>query len=59
MAWSDAPEAARFRPLPARISTGWNQPRGTRTFQPLAPVRLDAMAAFMHRFNQKGLVKAK
>lgn len=36
------------------ISTGWDQPDGTRTYAPLAPVARDAMAAFMHRFQEKG-----
>ncbi|WP_258073559.1 S-layer homology domain-containing protein [Arthrobacter sp. 08Y14] len=36
------------------ISTGWRQPNGTRTFAPEQPVARDAMAAFMHRFDQRG-----
>ena len=36
------------------ISTGWSQPNGTRTFAPGQAVARDAMAAFMHRFDQRG-----
>ena len=36
------------------ISTGWEASDRTRTFAPLAPVARDAMAAFMHRFHEKG-----
>ena len=36
------------------ISTGWDQPNGTKTYQPGTPVKRDAMAAFMYRFDQKG-----
>lgn len=36
------------------ISTGWVQPDGTRTFAPTAPVKRDAMAAFMYRFAERG-----
>lgn len=38
------------------ISTGWEQPNGTRTFAPVQPVNRDAMAAFMYRFAEKGYV---
>ncbi|MCQ1953937.1 S-layer homology domain-containing protein [Arthrobacter sp. zg-Y238] len=38
------------------ISTGWEQPNGTRTFGPVQPVNRDAMAAFMYRFAEKGYV---
>jgi hypothetical protein len=31
------------------ISGGWAQPDGTRTYRPTAPVRRDAMAAFLYR----------
>ena len=33
-----------------RISTGWLENNGTKTFRPLQPVSRDAMAAFMYRF---------
>lgn len=36
------------------ISTGWEQPNGTRKFAPVEPVARDAMAAFMYRFHEKG-----
>lgn len=36
------------------ISTGWEQPGGTRVYRPVEPVKRDAMAAFMYRFDQKG-----
>ena len=36
------------------ISTGWLQPNGTRAFAPGQAVARDAMAAFMHRFDQRG-----
>lgn len=36
------------------ISTGWQQPNGTRVYKPLEPVKRDAMAAFMYRLDQKG-----
>lgn len=36
------------------ISTGWDGPKGTKTFRPTTPVKRDAMAAFMYRFDQKG-----
>ena len=35
------------------ISTGWSQDNGTKLFRPSEPVRRDAMAAFMYRFDQK------
>lgn len=33
------------------ISTGWAGGSGTSTYRPLNPVKRDAMAAFMHRFD--------
>lgn len=33
------------------ITTGWNEPNGTRTFRPAQPVTREAFAAFLHRFN--------
>lgn len=36
------------------ISTGWDGAKGTKTFRPTQPVKRDAMAAFMYRFDQKG-----
>lgn len=42
-----------------KISTGWVQADGTRTFAPLQPVKRDAMAAFMYRFDQHGYTLAK
>lgn len=36
------------------ISTGWSQDNGTKLFRPSEPVKRDAMAAFMYRFDQKG-----
>jgi hypothetical protein len=35
------------------ISTGWDEPNGTKTYRPLSPVNRDAMAAFMYRFDTK------
>ncbi|MCQ1953949.1 CAP domain-containing protein [Arthrobacter sp. zg-Y238] len=35
------------------ISTGWTEANGTRTYRALEPVKRDAMAAFMFRFDQK------
>lgn len=31
------------------ITTGWEEPEGTRTFRPWAPIARDAMAAFLYR----------
>jgi sugar phosphate isomerase/epimerase/glucose/arabinose dehydrogenase len=39
----------------AGITTGWGNPDGTTSFKPVQPVTRDAMAAFMHRFDQAGL----
>ena len=35
------------------VSTGWDEPDGTKTFRPLQSVNRDAMAAFMYRFAGK------
>ena len=35
------------------ISTGWTEANGTSTFRPVSPVKRDAMAAFMNRFDAK------
>ncbi len=32
------------------ISTGWANPDGTKSFQPMTPINRDAMAAFLYRF---------
>ncbi|MET3165159.1 UNVERIFIED_ORG: hypothetical protein ABIB19_003591 [Arthrobacter sp. UYEF10] len=34
----------------SKISTGWTEPDGRRTFRPLEPVNRDAMAAFLYRY---------
>ncbi|WP_262406023.1 excalibur calcium-binding domain-containing protein [Protaetiibacter sp. SSC-01] len=36
-----------------QISTGWEEPNGTRTYRPGLPVNRDAMAAFMYRLAGK------
>ena len=33
----------------AGISSGWNEPDGSRTYRPLTPINRDAMAAFLYR----------
>lgn len=40
------------------ISAGWVQADDTRLFQPYEPVKRDAMAAFMYRFDQLGYALA-
>jgi hypothetical protein len=35
------------------ISTGWDEPNGTKTYRPLDSVNRDAMAAFMYRLAKK------
>ncbi|MET3165391.1 UNVERIFIED_ORG: hypothetical protein ABIB19_003825 [Arthrobacter sp. UYEF10] len=35
------------------ISTGWDEPNGTKTYRPLSSVNRDAMAAFMYRLAGK------
>ncbi|MCT9625589.1 S-layer homology domain-containing protein [Pseudarthrobacter equi] len=35
------------------ISTGWDEPNGTKTYRPLSSVNRDAMAAFMYRLAKK------
>jgi uncharacterized protein YkwD len=37
------------------ISTGWTEANGTKTYRPWTPVNRDAMAAFLYRFDTKGL----
>ncbi|WP_395939867.1 S-layer homology domain-containing protein [Arthrobacter sp. CAN_C5] len=36
-----------------KISTGWTERNGTKTYRALTPVKRDAMAAFMYRFSEK------
>ncbi|MEW1821204.1 S-layer homology domain-containing protein, partial [Arthrobacter sp. NPDC080031] len=52
--FSDVPSTSQFYKeiswlSSAGISTGWRNPDGTKSFQPLSPVNRDAMAAFLYR----------